>query len=403
MGKRISDWLEAHWVTPAFSGWLIGGLALFFFMAATNTLAGWLYVISGVSFALLAVGAFLPARSLQGISVSRRPIHPVSVGDPLTIELVLHNLTQQPKTLLQAYDLLPFVLAKPATTVVETIAPNSYHSWIYQPPTQRRGIYHWQTVQLRTAAPLGLFWCRRSQIVKATAVVYPTVLSLSHCPLVDQMGQEESLRLQSNRRTQMATEGLTRALRPYRWGDPTRLIHWRTSARYGELRIRELEIFTGGQEILICLDSAPNWHSNQAASGLVTSVLEPIEAFEQAVIAAASLYFYASQQGFQPRLWTAGTGLIGGNQNVLETLASTQAGEEVRAESLPDHPLIWLTQNPMSLNTLPMGSRWLLWTPPPEAQLTNDRRSPMLLQAPGLVIQPTDSLQLQLQGVLNSL
>ena len=32
-----------------------------FFGAAINTMAGWLYVISGVSFALLAVAAVLPA------------------------------------------------------------------------------------------------------------------------------------------------------------------------------------------------------------------------------------------------------------------------------------------------------------------------------------------------------
>jgi hypothetical protein len=42
-----------------------------------------------------------------------------------------------------------------------------------------------------------------------------------------------------------ATEGITRALRPYRWGDPIRLVHWRTSARFGDLRIRELEVTLG--------------------------------------------------------------------------------------------------------------------------------------------------------------
>jgi uncharacterized protein (DUF58 family) len=52
-----------------------------------------------------------------------------------------------------------------------------------------------------------------------------------------------------------ATEGITRSLRPYRWGDPTRLIHWRTSARYGELRVRELEKVTTDQEVLIGLDT----------------------------------------------------------------------------------------------------------------------------------------------------
>lgn len=383
MGNRIANWLETHWVTPAYSGWLLGGLAVFFFIAATNTLAGWLYVISGVSLALLSLAALLSERSLQRITVSRRPIQPVSVGDTLLIELEIKNLTRQPKTLLQVQDLLPFVLGQPARTVIEAIPAQASFRWVYQYPTEKRGVYRWHTVQLRTAAPLGLFWCRRGRDARALAIVYPTVLPLSRCPLIDEIGQEMSLNFYSNRRAQVATEGLTRALRPYRWGDPIRLIHWRTSARYGEFRVRELETFTGGQDILICLDSAMNWQEGTIA-----------DAFEQAVIAAASLYFYAQHHSLSAKLWTAGTGLVQGSQTVLETLAAVQAGEDVRAESLPDQPLVWLTQNVASLATLPAGSRWVLWSP-----LIAEKGAAIVNRnTPGLVIQPEQSLQLQLQS-----
>ncbi len=47
--KRINNWVESHWATPAFSGWIILGIALAFFGAATNTMAGWLYVLSGIN------------------------------------------------------------------------------------------------------------------------------------------------------------------------------------------------------------------------------------------------------------------------------------------------------------------------------------------------------------------
>jgi uncharacterized protein (DUF58 family) len=53
------------------------------------------------------------------------------------------------------------------------------------------------------------------------------------------------------------------SLRPYRISDPTRVIHWRTSAPYGELRVPELEIITGGQEVITALDSAANWQEEQ--------------------------------------------------------------------------------------------------------------------------------------------
>jgi uncharacterized protein (DUF58 family) len=382
MINRINDWLETHWVTPAYAGWLLAGIAICFFGAATNTMAGWLYVISGVTFALLGLAAVLPARSLRHLRIHRSPIPPVTVGDQLTIEIEIENQTNQPKTLLQVQEILPYVLGKPVETSVETIPPQGIHRWIYYHPTHRRGVYRWHTVQMRTGAPLGLFWCRRFRNVPATAFVYPTVLPLTTCPLVDEMGREDNAQFYSrDRRSHSATEGITRALRPYRTGDPTRLIHWRTSARYGEFKVRELEVFTGGQEIIICLDSA--------------SVRHP-EDFEQAVIAAASLYFYAGRRQLNVKLWTANTGLLWGNQVVLETLASVDAGEEAAAGDRPNFPLIWLTQNPLSLGSLPAGSRWVLWTP----ASSSDPAQPVNRNYPGIVIETEQPLQRQLQQTL---
>nr|WP_231939937.1 DUF58 domain-containing protein [Dolichospermum compactum] len=74
---------------------------------------------------------------------------------------------------------------------------------------------------------------------------------------------------------------LLRSLRPYRINDPTRLIYWRTSARYGELRVRELEVITGGQEILIAIDSSFQWqqelfsHQPHRKKQLTTRSLPP--------------------------------------------------------------------------------------------------------------------------------
>lgn len=398
LAKRVADWLETHWVTPAYSGWLLSSLSLFFFMAATNTLTGWLYVISGIGFALLAIAAALSERTLRRLRVSRTAIAPVSVGDALTVELLVENGTQQPKGPLQINDLLPYVLGQPARAAIETIPPRSMHRWTYYLPTQRRGVYRWQAVQLRTAAPLGLFWCRRAHTVKATAVVYPTVFPLKRCPLVDEMGRDSSLQVRSDRRSHYATEGITRSLRPYRWGDPIRLVHWRTSARYGNLRVRELEVFTGEQELIIALDSALPWQTTASVSS------QPTEAFEQAVIAAASLYFYASHSKLNVKLWTAGTGLIQGGQVVLETLAAVNAGEEAQDNLLPDAPIVWLTQNPDSLSRLPSGSRWVLWAVDQSSQSSVEGRSSLQRSEasthPGLVITANQPLETQLQSTL---
>lgn len=367
---RITDWLESHWMNPAYSGWLLGAMGIFFFLAATNTMSGWLYAMSGVVFALMTIAAILSHQTLKGLTVTRRAIQPISVGDQLTIELLIQNSTRRRKTLIQADDLIPSVLGTPVQRIVELINPNSSYYWVYQHRATRRGIYRWHEVHLRTAAPLGLFWCRKAFRVNAIAVIYPTVLPLNRCPLIDQLGQRTSLQLQAQR-TKAATEGMTRSLRPYRWGDPMRMIHWRSSARYGELRVRELETLTSGQEIVVALDSAAEWET---------------EAFEEAVSAAASLYFYGDRQALTIRLWTAGTGLIQGHQSVLETLAEIQANEDAKPHPLPDATIVWLTQNADSLNTLPNGSRWMLWG----GKAQNSTH-------PGIVVEKARSLQAQLQ------
>ncbi|MEG4217057.1 DUF58 domain-containing protein [Microcoleus sp. Pol14C6] len=381
IGHKIADWLENRAVTPAYAGWLLLGMTVFFFGSATNTMSGWLYVLSGGGLALLGVAAVLPGKSLRSLEVRRRPIEPVSAGDRITVELEIENSARQPKTLLQVVDILPFVLGEPVVRPIEVIEPNSIYRDTYYLEVRQRGVYRWQEVNLRTAAPLGLFWCRRSRPVKAVAVVYPQVLPLSACPLIDRIGQEDSPQFYNRSRSQTATEGLTRNLRPYRHGDPTRLIHWRTSARYGELRVRELEVAAGGQEIIIALDSAAAWQP---------------EEFERAVTVAASLYFYASKRLLNVKLWTAGTGIVSGNRVVLETLAAVNAGEDA-VENRPKQPIIWLTQNSATLSTLSLGSRWLLW-PLPSAET----REKMLVkhELPGLEIRSGRPLELQLQDPL---
>lgn len=376
--NKLLEWLETRACIPAYAGWLLGGIALCFFGAATNTMAGWLYVLTGTIFALLIVGAILPVRSLRQLKIRRLPISPVSAGDSLTIELEIVNPTLQPKTLIQVSDLLPYVLSQPIKTAVEIIPPQSTHRWIYYLITKQRGIYRWHEVELKTGTPLGLFWCRRSQEVAAKAIVYPTVLPLSNCPLVDSLGKDDSTKFESDRITRSATEGITRTLRPYRIGDSTRLIHWRSSARLGEFQVRELEVVTGGQEVIICLDSASYWRS---------------EDFEKAVIAAASLYFYAIRCQLNVKLQTAATGLLHGNRVVLEALAATHYGEENRAFDRPSLPLIWLTQDAGSIEQLPLGSRWLFFPPvATSGSLPASKRN-----LAGLIINPEEDLQQQLQ------
>jgi uncharacterized protein (DUF58 family) len=384
--QHLERWLESHWVTPAYSGWVILALTVCFLLAASNTMAGWLYVISAICLALLAIAAILPPLVLHPIQLHRSEVPSISVGEALWLELTLTNTSNSPGQLLQVRDRVPQLLlgeaARAAETVIETLPAQGSHIWRYCLSPQRRGLYTWQTVQLRTGAPLGLFWCCRHRRVATTVVVYPQVLPLQQCPLLDQWGQSLNLQIQDrHRRTRLASEGLTRSVRPYRWGDPIRLVHWRSSARYGELRVRELELLMGGQQVMIGLDNATPWQETD---------------FEQAVLAATALFFYARRRDLEPSLWTESTGLVcgagRGTTSVLETLAAVSyLPQRINAHPLPQQPLIWLTSNPQRLEGLPVGSRWLLWSQSPELPIS---------QTQGYLIRPEVPLQLQLQTLV---
>ena len=167
-------------------------------------------------------------------------------------------------------------------------------------------------------------------------------------------------------------------------------MHWRSSARYGELRVRELELLTGGQELVIGLDSGLDWRSTPQDT--------TPESFEQAVSAAASLYFYAQSHSLNVQLWTTQTGLVHGNTAVLETLADTYTGAAPGAE-LPNLPIVWLTANPASLNSLPPGSRWLLWSAESDKLDDLDRQTQPSPQALfGILINSLQPLITQLQS-----
>jgi uncharacterized protein (DUF58 family) len=377
MFDRTTKWLETKWVTPAYAGWLLMALTICFFGVATNTMAGWLYVLSGVGIALLGVAAILPARSLQSLTIDRQPVQPVTAGAELEITVTIQNPTDRVLSLFQVQDLAPFRPKHPPIAAVDRIAPRSEYQWVYRQPTERRGVYEWERLALRSGAPIGLFWCQRERQARAIAYVYPQVLELSQCPLIEGMGSSEfsTNRPTSSRYLAMANEGVTRALRPYRYGDSMRMIHWRTSARRGEFQVRELEIDRGGQEIVICLDNNSPWSDS--------------EDFEQAVIAACSLYFYANKfPNLNVKLWTAGTGLISGDRRVLETLAEVQIDESINTE-LPSTSLVYLTSQPQGADALPPGSRWVLWSRESFVPST---------KFPGIVIDPTKSLQKQLSN-----
>ncbi|NJK60337.1 MAG: hypothetical protein HC918_08990 [Oscillatoriales cyanobacterium SM2_1_8] len=119
--------LERRYAVPEFGGWMLGMFALFFFLAATNTLAGWLYVLSGTCTAILVVGFISPGQALKGLRGQREVPPPVHVQEILTLTTTIANPGRVPIPVLQVQDLLPPALSdRPMGTVVEGLGPTQF-------------------------------------------------------------------------------------------------------------------------------------------------------------------------------------------------------------------------------------------------------------------------------------
>ncbi|MGB3612350.1 MAG: DUF58 domain-containing protein, partial [Elainellaceae cyanobacterium] len=291
----------------------------------------------------------------------------VHAGDALYSTVTIINRQPHPKTLIQAIDPCPdMALVTDSTSkqsspqiAIANIAGRSRYRWSYKAIAPHRGIFSWPGITLRTAAPFGLTWHCRFCHAPARMTVYPSVIALSRCRMLDGLagaGPQEQPSAGRQQPTSSTSAGLIRSLRPYRWGDPMRLVHWRSSARYGELRSRELEDTLNHRQITIALDQA-DWKPSE---------------FEQAVTVAASLIQYAVDRHLVVQLWTISTGTIANPTAMMEILAQIHSG--AREALSPERSSFELGGSYVGLTADLIGfsdqigqeasqrcQRWLLW------------------------------------------
>ncbi|HEY5172765.1 MAG TPA: DUF58 domain-containing protein [Acidimicrobiia bacterium] len=136
----------------------------------------------------------------------------------------------------------------------------------------RRGVFRSVRVQLRTSAPLGVFVRTRTvRVVLAAPIVVAPRPSVARAILQPVPGE----RVSSGSPLVVRGGGDTvRSVRPYAPGDAARLVHWPTSARRGEIVVREHEPPPAlGIAIVVDLrGSAPEAAASRAA-GIGTATL----------------------------------------------------------------------------------------------------------------------------------
>jgi uncharacterized protein (DUF58 family) len=257
----------------------------------------------------------------------------VAAGQPARVTLSLTNEGRSPNGVLLLEDHVPYVLGTRPRFVVEGIGTGWRQTVTYQVRSDVRGRFEIGPMSVRVTDPFGLVELGRTFRTTVPLTVTPRTVQLPQIPLGGAWTGSGD-----NRPRAFATgsaEDVT--VRDYRRGDDLRRVHWRSSARVGELMVRREEQPWQSRATLF-LDNRAQAHRGQ---GIASSI-------EAAVSAAASIAVHLSQRGFAVRLVTA-TGEDQGHTwhvreaelntgPLLETLAVVQPVQQARLDTG------WLTE-----------------------------------------------------------
>lgn len=200
-----------------------GAQFLFFLVYLGIIVVGGSYVVTRFGLADLEAGYVLDRLHAQA-------------GDMLRANYTVRNTSRLPKLWLEIHNPTTLPVGLPGQAI--SIGPRGERSWSVRVPLTRRGHFRIDPMALRTGDPLGLFESNASVGGHSTVIVYPRVEPLPGWrmpPAFIEGSHAERVRTPHN--TPEAT-----SIREYVPGDGYNRIHWKSSARQGQLLVKEFEL-----------------------------------------------------------------------------------------------------------------------------------------------------------------
>src|SRR6266566_3176070 len=218
--------------------------------------------LSGVLVFLPLLSALAAGRARYRVQC-RRQIAPARVpaGQAATVTIQLDNVTRLPTGLLLAEDTIPYSLGTRPRFVLDRIEAGGSRRITYRLQSDRRGKFAIGPLNVRVADAFGLVRLGR-------LVALPGTLVVPRASTAAAAGEDDVVP------------------RAYRDGDELRRVHWRSTARYGELMVRREEQRWRNRAILF-LDTRGGAHAGRG----------PSSSFEYAVSAAASIGVHLAREG----------------------------------------------------------------------------------------------------------
>jgi uncharacterized protein (DUF58 family) len=239
------------------------------------TQRGWIVLFSGVllltsgfsfdNFYLTLVGVYLlvglvvtlplfaMTANLSGIEVERY-IDKTKIfsGDFLKVKVVVKNTSRRHFDFIEVHDQYPetWILAIGENFIASRIEPNSSIAFSYIVQVRMRGSYYLGPTDVIMRDRLGLHYYKRTVRERTQMLVYPTWKDVRR---LEAIGKQRQLGLMFGaHRTKVVGMGTDFAgFRDYVPGDAFRVIDWKSSARRGDLIVKQYEMEKNVQ--IICM------------------------------------------------------------------------------------------------------------------------------------------------------
>lgn len=222
------------------SKWVALGAAAFFLVTVGSVVnMPHLYYMAAILVTLPAVSYLLGWYMLRGIEFSRSVPSPVWEGEEAEIVYVASNRTRIARFFLMIQEpLQKHIVSLGLDPPLFNIRGGETVRIVNRLRFDKRGVYQSDSFEVTAIDPLGVFAFTRTIPTSEEIVVYPSPKSIEGMVLcgADKLGWNEVIG-----KARVGGGVDTTGVRGYLPGDPLRHIHWRQTARTGNLSVIEFE------------------------------------------------------------------------------------------------------------------------------------------------------------------
>ncbi len=233
-------------------GLLALAVAMFFTGLATNI--SFFYYLTYVLLGLLVVAYLWAWSNLEGLELERESsVTRAQVGETARERLTIYNLWVIPKLWVEVRDHSD--LPSHGLGFVSYLPGRSRRRWTVRTPCTQRGKWTLGPVSVHSGDPFGIFRLAKHVDLTNELIVYPATVELPRfqLPTADLLGGQDL-----QQRTFHVTPNVS-TIRQYVPGDSFNRIHWRSTARTGQLMVKEFELDPTA-DVWIVLDMEERFH-----------------------------------------------------------------------------------------------------------------------------------------------